>query len=218
MSLVGYRYLQTSDPGAVGVGYQWLHPTTGILKERNTSDDAWVIVGNVSSSCYGMLPLTGGEMQGPITGASGWAPAISPNFATTAQLASVSLATTNDLTSLSKTLTKLIEAYIESGFAQLSSNISITGSLAFSAVPNYPYSGVVLAGAAIPLPSYSDRQATNAEIKVMLPVTQVESNDGANPEAFWVIDPATRIATVETRDPAIFQDNCYPLIICLKAT
>ena len=41
MALIGNRYTQSTDPGAVGTGYQWLNSTTGNLYERNTTNTAW---------------------------------------------------------------------------------------------------------------------------------------------------------------------------------
>ena len=57
MALIGNRYTQSTDPGAVGTGYQWLNTTTGDLYERNTTNTAWVIVGNVNLVTLGVLSL-----------------------------------------------------------------------------------------------------------------------------------------------------------------
>jgi hypothetical protein len=36
------RYVQTSDPGAVGAGVVWVDLTTNLMKVRNTGDTAWI--------------------------------------------------------------------------------------------------------------------------------------------------------------------------------
>lgn len=161
MTLVGNRYIQTGDPGAVGCGYQWCNSSTGVLYERNVANNAWVTVGNVGLTNYGSLPITGGAMTGAITGVTGWAPLDAPNFTTSAKLSSVNLATTTDLSNLQTTLTNLINAQIASGFSALNSSLSISNSIAWGY-------GTVYDGGTIPLPSYSDRQALHSEIVVML--------------------------------------------------
>ena len=104
MALVANRYTQSTDPGAVGTGYQWLNSTTGNLYERNTTNTAWVLVGNVNLVTLGALMRTGGVMSGAITGVTGWAPLDSPDFTTVAKLSGVNLATVNDLTALRRPL------------------------------------------------------------------------------------------------------------------
>jgi len=211
MALVGNRYIEETDPGSVGAGYQWVHPETGVLKERDTTDTSWTTIGNVNTANYGMLPLAGGAMQGAITGVSGWAPSTSPNFATSARLNGVNLATVNDLTSLQTTLLALINSQIASGFSALSNSLSINNMIAFGY-------GAVLVNQPIPLPSFADRQATHAEIVVMLPVTMIESNSGVNPEGYWVVDPVSRVVSVLERNPQATTDTCYYIIICVKST
>ena len=95
MSLVGNRYIQANDPGAVGVGYQWLDTDTSLLYERNGSNTAWVQVYNTNQTNGGLLPQTGGSVTGAITGTTGWAPSDNPNFATAAKIAGQNIATVN---------------------------------------------------------------------------------------------------------------------------
>ena len=216
MSLVGNRYIATSDPGAVGAGYQWLHSTTGDLKERNTSNAAWVYVGNVNLINYGSLPTTGGAMTGAITGVTGWATVASPNFTTSAKLAGVNLATTNDLTALQNTLTASVNAQIESLFAGLNSGLSIDNSIVFKA-------GVVADGATISLPFFSDRPAVLSEVKAIsvapydVPVALSGSD---NMQGFnLTVDPVTLIYTgkVVGSDGSRNSITGYYTIIAVKA-
>lgn len=82
MALVGFRYIQSStmDPGAVGFGYQWAQTDTGNLYERNTSNTAWVIVGNINQTYLGQLNRGGGTTTGAILGAHGLMPLAGADF------------------------------------------------------------------------------------------------------------------------------------------
>lgn len=129
MAAIGNRYSQSSDPGAVGTGYQWLDTTTGNLYERNTTNTGWVMLYNVNQTNGGLLPLTGGNLSGSITGATGFAAVDSPNFTTSAKLEGVNLATTRDLDNLQDVLTGEIDQKVNSSFTALvggqSANIAI---------------------------------------------------------------------------------------------
>ena len=124
MALIGNRYTQSTDPGAVGTGYQWLNTTTGNLYERNTTNTAWVLVGNVNLVTLGALMRTGGVMSGPITGVTGWAPLDSPDFTTVAKLSGVNLATVNDLTALQTALEARIKAEAQAAVATALGGVS----------------------------------------------------------------------------------------------
>ena len=159
MSLIGMRYVQATDPGAVGFGYQWANSSSGILYERNTSNTGWVQIGNTNTTNYGLLPLTGGAMTGAISGVSGWAPETSPDFNTSAKLEGVNLATTNDLSTLQTNLEDYVDAQVASAIAsqgvtsEVSSNTAIqTGRLQGS---------TPLTTITIPLPVFSDGQSAS---------------------------------------------------------
>ena len=180
MSLVGFRYIQATDPGAVGAGYQWANTSSGILYERNTSNTAWVAVGNVNQTNYGSLARTGGTMTGAIAGVSGWAPEDSPDFTTSAKLGGVNLATVNDLSNLQTTLTDIIDAKIAAALSaqgitsDIVANTAIgTGVLTFS----YPTLTDVWADTqTIPLPSFPDGQAASeAQCKWIVSPVYIES-------------------------------------------
>ena len=69
--LVGSRYIQASDPGAVGFGYQWANSSTGVIYERNAANTAWMPAGDVTRSTMGFLPVAGGAVTATFTGAHG---------------------------------------------------------------------------------------------------------------------------------------------------
>lgn len=77
------HYVQTGDPGAVGAGKHWLHPTTGVLKRRDAADTGWVTIssgatpgahthgladitdeGTMASQNAGAVAITGGSITG----------------------------------------------------------------------------------------------------------------------------------------------------------
>jgi hypothetical protein len=129
VSLVGFRYCEASDPGAVGAGYQWYNTTTGIVYERDTGNNNWIAVGNSNLTNYGHLPTTGGAMSGAITGVTGWAPVSAPNFTSEAKLNGINLATVNDLASLQTSLESMISSLVSSEIASSSSTVSISNNL-----------------------------------------------------------------------------------------
>lgn len=181
MSLIGFRYVQASDPAAVGAGYQWYNTSTGIIYERNTTNTGWVAIGNANSANYGHLPLTGGTMTGAIAGVSGWAPETSPDFNTSAKLEGVNLATVNDLSTLQTTLEDYVDAQVASALAsqgvtsEVSSNTAIqTGTLK---------GATATTAVTIPLPVFSDGQvATPAQCKWIVSIydahTGLAESDG----------------------------------------
>ena len=159
MALVGNRYIQATEPGAVGFGYQWANSSSGILYERNTSNTGWVQIGNTNTTNYGLLPLTGGAMTGAISGVTGWAPETSPDFNTSAKLEGVNLATTNDLSTLQTNLEDYVDAQVASAIAsqgvtsEVSSNTAIQTGRLQGATP--------LTTITIPLPVFSDGQSAS---------------------------------------------------------
>lgn len=129
---MSWDYTATGDPGAVGVGLTWLHPTTGVLKVRNTTNTAWVTVGNIDLVNLGALPLTGGAVSGNITGTTGWAASDAHNFPTGASINSVAVATINDVTSRITALETSIQSLISSAIATYAGSLSFSNSIAFS--------------------------------------------------------------------------------------
>ena len=179
MALIGNRYTQSTDPGAVGTGYQWLNTTTGNLYERNTTNTAWVLVGNVNLVTLGALMRTGGVTSGPIAGVTGWAPLDSPDFTTVAKLSGVNLATVNDLTALQTALEARIKAEAQAavttalGGVSGSQNIAVGFGTLVGATATTPVT--------IALPTFPDGvQATQAQCKWVVAPLRGKTGDTAD--------------------------------------
>ena len=182
MALVGNCYIQGTDPGAVGFGYDWRDTTTGYLYSRNTSNTAWVFQSALNLANGGNLPKTGGVMSGPITGVTGWASSDNPDFPTMAKIAGVNVATVNDLTALQTSLEALIKA--EAQAAVTTALGGLTGN------QNVALGHGVLVGATattpvtIPLPSFPDGvQATQSQCKWI--VAPLRGKTGDTADAFY---------------------------------
>ena len=156
MALVGNRYVNATDPGAVGAGYQWLNTTNGNLYERNTSNTAWVSQGNVNSALYGAAPISGFTAQGAINGATGLATLSASNFQSL-QLNNVNVATVNDLADAQTAILKAVDSKINSGLAGINSSSIYSTLFAFN-------EGILNDGDTVPLPSFGDRTALPTEI------------------------------------------------------
>lgn len=68
----GFNALRSNFSGAAEpavadqVAYMfWADTTTGLLKIRNAANSAWVTIGTLASENLGLLPLTGGTLNGP---------------------------------------------------------------------------------------------------------------------------------------------------------
>ena len=182
MALIGNRYTQSTDPGAVGTGYQWLNTTTGNLYERNTTNTAWVLVGNVNLVTLGAMMRTGGVMSGPITGVTGWAPLDSPDFTTVAKLSGVNIATVNDLTALQTALEARIKAEAQAAVATALGGVSGSQNIAVG------FGTLVGATATTPvtiaLPTFPDGvQATQAQCKWV--VAPIRGKTGGTDHTFY---------------------------------
>ena len=47
--------------------YQWwADTTTGLLKQRNAANNAWITIGTLASTNLGLMPLTGGTFTGAV--------------------------------------------------------------------------------------------------------------------------------------------------------
>ena len=126
---MAWDYTQTGDPGAVGVGRTWLHPTTGVLKVRNTANTAWTTIGNVDDPNFGSLLTSGGAVSANITGNTGWAASDAHNFPTSASINSVAIATINDVTSRISALESSIVPLISSAIATYSSSLTFANKI-----------------------------------------------------------------------------------------
>lgn len=188
MALVGNRYVNATDPGAVGAGYQWLNTTNGNLYERNTSNTAWVSQGNVNSALYGAAPISGFTAQGAINGATGLATLSASNFQSL-QLNSVNVATVNDLADAQTAILKACDAKINSGLSGINASSIYSTFLAFG-------QGVIADGATVPLPSFGDRTALATEIVYLgVDLYEMPSQFTGNYtfDMHVTVDPTTRV-------------------------
>ncbi len=165
MPLVGCRYIQSSDPGAPGVGYEWLNPTTGDLTVRNLSNTAWVAVGNISQANYGHVPLTGAAMSGPLTGVTSWAPVADPDFQGVLRNNGNLMASMDFVTQEINNLSQMVNDRISEAIVAATSGINVksnitmkmvTGENLYASVPTpytAPYTRTV---ATVTLPLYAN--------------------------------------------------------------
>ena len=179
MALVGMRFIQATDPGAVGFGYQWANSSSGILYERNITNTGWVQIGNTNSTNYGLLPKTGGTMSGAIFGVSGWAPETSPDFNTSAKLEGVNLATVNDLSTLQTNLEDYVNAQVASAIASLGVTSEVSSN---TAIQTGTLKGATATTAVeIPRPVFSDGQvADEAQCKWIVSIYDAKTGDTAD--------------------------------------
>ena len=129
-ALTGTRYIGSGTLPTPVVGYDAIDTSTGSFYVSNSSSTSWMLVGNVNSPNYGMMPVTGGVMTGSISGATGWAPLDSPDFTTTAKLNGLALATVNDLTTAITNVNAGISPKITSAVAATSNAISVQAKIA----------------------------------------------------------------------------------------
>ena len=72
----------SSTAPATTYAYQWwADTTTGLLKQRNAANNAWITIGTLASTNLGLLPVAGGTMTGVLAVTAGTAalPGITPS-------------------------------------------------------------------------------------------------------------------------------------------
>lgn len=152
-ALTGTRYIGSGALPTPLAGYDVVDTSTGNIYVSNSSATAWNLYGNVNSPNLGMLPLTGGTMQGAILGATGWATADANNFVTTVKRASIDLVDTTQLAAQVTAINQGIGPKVTSAVAALAAGISVKGSIAIA-------NGILIftnnTPTSIPPPTYSD--------------------------------------------------------------
>ena len=159
MTLIGgYRYVQAQDPGAVGAGFEWLNTQTNLWYIRNASNSGWTRIGNLGMENCGNLPISGGEMMGPITGAHGLLPEDSPNATTSLKVDGFDVARIADLNAVRQEVMASIRSAL-SGVVNVGSGSSILDKVAFAVVdatltPTANGSEATISAGTIALPTY----------------------------------------------------------------
>lgn len=166
-TLYGSRWVGDTDPGSTTAGFDWYDTTTGLLKVRNSSNTAWITVGAIDQTNLGLLPLTGGTMTGAILGATGWAPSTSPDFATSAKLGGLDLATQQYVQTQITALQTTISTQVTEALAAATSGLSVSANIAFKSGWHYDsYANMSSTGFTIALPTYPSGATSQAsEVK-----------------------------------------------------
>ena len=167
-TLVGSRYIGSGAYPPPVAGYDLINTTTGEVAFSNKSGTAWVTLGNTDSPNAGLVPVTGATMTGSLGGATGLAPVDSPDFATSAKLDGVNLATQDDVTNSATTLSGSISSKITEAIAGVTSGISTKANVAMQSgvlqfTEGYGTGDVVHPNPpqTIPLPIYPDGSLAN---------------------------------------------------------
>lgn len=163
MALVGCRYIQATDPGAVGAAYEWANTSTGNLYIRNTTDTAWVLIGNIDNASLGNVPITGATMTGALNGVTGWAPLDAPNFTTSTKLGGIDLATVNDLSAMETAIYNALDSKISSAISSSTATITVNSKIAKLTGDGYKQYSDSDQTFTIPLPTYPGSGETAAE-------------------------------------------------------
>lgn len=74
-----------SAPSTTTAYMLWADTTTGLLKQRNAADSAWITLGTMASANLGLLALAGGTMTGALVAAAGGL-VVTPDIAWTGDL------------------------------------------------------------------------------------------------------------------------------------
>lgn len=130
MALVGNVYIQasSSNPGAVGFGYEWYQTDTGDLYIRNTANDGWVLEGNADQTYIGNLSRQGGAMTGPITGSHGLMPLSGGNFTNAPTINNQAIATVDYVDTRDNYVMSQISAQVQTAIAAIP-GVSIQSSV-----------------------------------------------------------------------------------------
>ena len=133
MALIGNVYVQSSDPGAVGYGYEWRNSTTGDVYARNTTNTGWVFLYNSNLTNGGLVPKSGNTtMTGALSGVTGFADAASHNFTTALQLNGVGVATQNYVDTAISSALSSIDSRVTSAIETYGSSISVGDKISFN--------------------------------------------------------------------------------------
>ena len=173
-TLNGFRYIGDVEPANGYAGYQWFDTTTGEIAEWTGTNlyptpgaGTWrkIYVNNLDDG--GLLPRTGGAVQGAITGPAGWAASDNYNFPTSLKVSGQNVATVAYVNQQVVAFNDLISSKISQAISSATSSINTNANVAKYGVgalgngyfePTSAVSTSVApdAFAPIPLPKYPD--------------------------------------------------------------
>lgn len=203
MSLVGFRYIQSTQPAEGYAGYQWFNTTTGVVKEwtgtnvypsLSPAGGQWIQIYDANQSNGGLLPITGGSVTGSITGTTGWASSDNYNFPTSLKVSGQNVATVSYVNQQVTSFNDLISAKISQAIAATTASVSAnqnigkfgqgtTGNGYFEPTEIIATGTVPDPFAAIPLPRYQDGSLSSET------------------ECVWIGAPGQMCARIDTSDP-----------------
>ena len=168
-TLYGSRYIGTGTLPSPVAGFDAVNTGTGVLYVANSISSAWIEIGSIDQVNLGLAALTGFNVGGAITGASGLAPVFEPNFTSAARLEGVDLVTSTQLTAMQTLINTSIASKVSEAIASTSAGITVGAKIAISTGSLHFYSGPSTQPPAqtIPLPIYSPSgvPATQSECK-----------------------------------------------------
>jgi hypothetical protein len=128
VALIGTRYIQasSSNPGAVGFGYEWWQSDTGAIYYRAPDNSGWVLLGNVGSANLGLAPVSGFTAGGALLGSHGLIPVAATSSFTN---------TPNVKTGSTPGVLMALMSDVDHSFDALNPTIEATVTKAFSAFP-----------------------------------------------------------------------------------
>jgi len=199
-TLNGFRYIGDVEPANGFAGYQWFDTTTGEIAEwtgtnvyPTTGAGTWrkIYVNNLDDG--GLLPRTGGAVQGAITGPAGWAASDNYNFPTSLKVSGQNVATVAYVNQQVVAFNDLISSKISQAISSATSSINTNANVAkygvgalgngyFEPTAAAPQTTAPDAFAPIPLPKYPD------------------GGLAAESECVWIGAPGTQAAGFSTEN------------------
>lgn len=171
-TLFGNEWVGDTEPTTgVLAGQSWIQPTSGDMSRRNSSNTAWVVVGNINDAMGGAVSKSGDTMTGALLGAPNLPPLEDPDFQGTVFENGFPLATQLLVNRLQANLREYINSAVR---AQYLAQTKLSGTAADIAanftVLSYPIDTWVdpthVDGVAAPLPVFQSDgvQATSAQV------------------------------------------------------
>lgn len=197
MSLVGFRYIQSSQPAEGYAGYQWFNTTTGVVKEwtgtnvypsLSPAGGQWIQIYDANQSNGGLLPITGGSVTGSITGTTGWASSDNYNFPTSLKVSGQNVATVSYVNQQVTSFNDLISAKISQAIAATTASVS--------ANQNIGKFGQGTAGNGYFEPTSANKSDTVPDVFAAIPLPRYQDGSLASEtECVWIGAPAGMITT-----------------------